>query len=143
MMNQEALMLGATNSHFVNPNGLPDENHYTSVYDMYLIFQEAIRYPDFVELIGTLSYETTYTDKSGKDVNITWWNTNRYISGKTEPPEGITVVGGKTGTTYDAGYCLVLYSTNDNGEDIISIVFKADGKSNLYLLMNELLAEFA
>ena len=143
VMNQEALMLGATNSHFVNPNGLPDENHYTSVYDMYLIFQEAIRYPDFVELIGTLSYETTYTDKSGKDVNITWWNTNRYISGKTEPPEGITVVGGKTGTTYDAGYCLVLYSTNDNGEDIISIVFKADGKSNLYLLMNELLAEFA
>ena len=143
VMNQEALMLGATNSHFVNPNGLPDENHYTSVYDMYLIFKEAIRYPDFVTLIRAQSYETTYTSQSGEAVNITWWNTNRYISGKTEPPEGIHVIGGKTGTTYDAGYCLVLYSTNDNGEDIISIVFKADGKSNLYLLMNELLAEFA
>lgn len=37
MMNQEALAMGATRSHFVNPNGLPDENHYTSVYDLYLI----------------------------------------------------------------------------------------------------------
>ena len=38
MMNQEALAMGASRSHFVNPNGLPDENHYTSVYDLYLIF---------------------------------------------------------------------------------------------------------
>jgi len=39
LMNQEAAAMGATRSHFVNPNGLPDENHYTCVYDMYLIFQ--------------------------------------------------------------------------------------------------------
>ena len=42
VMNEEARKLGATNSHFVNPNGLPDEEHYTTVYDMYLIFQEDI-----------------------------------------------------------------------------------------------------
>ena len=52
-------------------------------------------------------------------------------------------IGGKTGTTYDAGYCLVLYSKNPADEDIISIVFKADGPHNLYLLMNEILSKFA
>ncbi len=49
----------------------------------------------------------------------------------------------RTGTTGEAGYCLVLYSYNPSGQPIISIVFKADGKSNLYLLMNEMLQGFA
>ena len=39
-MNREAKALGATQSHFVNANGLPDDDHYTTIYDMYLIFQE-------------------------------------------------------------------------------------------------------
>ncbi|MFQ6804613.1 MAG: D-alanyl-D-alanine carboxypeptidase family protein [Lachnospiraceae bacterium] len=42
MMNQEALELGATNTHFANPSGLQDENHYTTVYDIYLMLQEAM-----------------------------------------------------------------------------------------------------
>lgn len=142
-MNKEALMLGASQSHFVNSNGLPDQNHYTTVYDMYLIFQAALDYPEFIDLIQAQSHEVTYTNKAGETKNTTWWNTNRYISEKVEPPEGIQVIGGKTGTTYDAGYCLVLYSLNEQNERIVSIVFKADGKSNLYLLMNELLAGFA
>ena len=61
----------------------------------------------------------------------------------TTVTEGITVVGGKTGTTGAAGYCLVLYSYNASGQPIVSIVLKADGKSNLYLLMNEMLSGFA
>ena len=52
-------------------------------------------------------------------------------------------IGGKTGTTNAAGYCLVLYSENSSGEKIISIVFKADGRSNLYMLMNQILTGFA
>jgi D-alanyl-D-alanine carboxypeptidase (penicillin-binding protein 5/6) len=143
VMNQEALALGATSSHFVNANGLPDEEHYTTVYDMYLIFQEAIKQETFLELIKTSSYDASYTDSNGNTVNKTWNNTNRYVSGETTPPEDITVVGGKTGTTNAAGYCLVLYSTNQKGEDIISIVYKADGRSNLYLLMNQILSTFA
>jgi D-alanyl-D-alanine carboxypeptidase (penicillin-binding protein 5/6) len=142
-MNREALALGATGSHFVNANGLPDEEHYTTVYDMYLIFKEAIKQQTFVDLIHTGSYDASYTDASGKQVSKTWTNTNHYISGETQAPEGITVVGGKTGTTNAAGFCLVLYSTNKNGEDIISIVFKADGRSDLYLLMNQILSSFA
>lgn len=44
MMNEKAQALGATGSHFVNANGLQDENHYTTAYDLYLIFQAAMKY---------------------------------------------------------------------------------------------------
>jgi D-alanyl-D-alanine carboxypeptidase (penicillin-binding protein 5/6) len=142
-MNEEATALGATGSHFVNANGLPDEEHYTTVYDMYLLFQAAIKQQTFVDIISTDSYDASYTNVSGGAVNVTWKNTDRYISGATEAPDGFTVIGGKTGTTNAAGYCLVLYSTNSKGEDIISIVFKADGRSDLYLLMNQILSSFA
>ena len=54
MMNEEALRLGATNTNFTNPHGLSDSNHYTTVYDMYLIFNEAIKYDIFNQII--LSY---------------------------------------------------------------------------------------
>ncbi|MDD6482599.1 MAG: D-alanyl-D-alanine carboxypeptidase [Lachnospiraceae bacterium] len=142
-MNKEALKLGATGSHFVNANGLPDEEHYTTVYDMYLIFQEAIQQKEFVDIIHTDSYEASYQDANGNTVTKTWNNTNQYLSGGVEAPKGIQVVGGKTGTTNAAGYCLVLYSTNKKGEDIISIVFKSDGRSNMYSLMNQILKTFA
>jgi D-alanyl-D-alanine carboxypeptidase (penicillin-binding protein 5/6) len=143
VMNSEAAALGASASHFVNPNGMPNEDHYTTVYDMYLIFKEAIRYTDFVNIIQTQSYTATYSNASGSEVTNVWNNNNRYISGKKEAPSGFTVIGGKSGTTGAAGYCLVLYSQNEAGEDIVSIVFKADGISNLYLLMNQILAGYA
>lgn len=143
LMNSEALAIGATHSHFVNPNGLPDENHYTTIYDMYLIFNKALENQTFIDLISTKSYDVVYTNAEGDAVERTWENTNQYLSGSVKTPEGFTIVGGKTGTTGEAGYCLVLYSYNPSGQPIISIVFKADGKSNLYLLMNEMLSGFA
>lgn len=143
LMNQEAAALGATQSHFVNPNGLPDEDHYTTVYDMYLLFAKALENETFVDIISTKSYDTVYTSAQGETVELTWENTNQYLSGASTAPEGFNVVGGKTGTTGEAGYCLVLYSYNAANQPIISIVFKADGKSNLYLLMNEMLSGFA
>lgn len=143
LMNQEALALGATQSHFVNPNGLPAEGHYTSVYDLYLIFQEAVKNENFVTLISTQSYDVSYQDATGNTIEKTWDNTNQYFTEYATAPEGITVIGGKTGTTGEAGYCLVLYTKNQKDEPIISIVLKADGKSDLYLLMNEMLKGYA
>ena len=143
LMNQTAAKLGATQSNFVNPSGYPDENHYTTIYDMYLIFSNAISLESFVTIINSADHDAAYTNASGNAVNVKFSNTCGYLSGAYEAPEGVNVVGGKTGTTHDAGYCLVLYSTNSDNERIISIVYKADGKSNLYLLMNELLSGFA
>ncbi len=143
VMTKEAHKLGATNSQFKNPSGLPDKEHYTSVYDMYLIFNEAIKNETFVEIINTGSHNMVYTNATGSTVEKTFYSHSRYETGNVDTPEGFEIIGGKTGTTYDAGYCLVLYSKNPAGEDIISIVFKADGTHNLYLLMNEILSKFA
>ena len=142
LMNRTAADLGATNSNFVNPNGLPDDNHYTSVYDLYLITNAAMQNQTFLDIIHANSYTANYTDASGMPVSQEWTSTNKYIAGTETSPEGITVIGGKTGTTGEAGYCLVLVSQNASGQNLISIVLKADCKSNLYLLMNEILQQY-
>ncbi len=95
MMNEEALALGATNSHFVNPHGLTDDNHYTTVYDMYLIMNEAIKFEVFREIIHMDSYTTVYHDKNRAEKEITVNSTNYYFIGKADPPSGITILGGK------------------------------------------------
>lgn len=143
LMNETARSFGATNSHFVNPHGLHDEDHYTCVYDLYLIFAHAIEEDFFLQLIQTTSYTAYYTDASGAQASQAWTNTNRYLSGEAAQPEGITVLGGKTGTTNAAGYCLVLLSDNDKKEPVISVILKSDGRSNLYYVMNQVLVNFA
>lgn len=142
LMNQKAAQIGATHSHFVNPNGLPNDDHYTTVYDMYLIFNKAIQNDTFLNILQTKSYSTTYTDVYNAPVSQTWTSTNKYLAGTEAIPDGITVLGGKTGTTGEAGYCLVLLSQNTSGQKIISIVYKADCRSNLYLLMNQMLQKY-
>lgn len=141
LMNQEALALGATNSHFVNANGLQNEEHYTTVYDMYLIFNAAVQDERFVQLINTQNHTANFVNASGEAVVKDWATTNKYLKGEEEAPEGINVIGGKTGTTNDAGYCLVLYSKKGDEIPYISIVFKADSRNNLYHEMTELLQE--
>ncbi|MCI7130695.1 MAG: serine hydrolase [Lachnospiraceae bacterium] len=143
LMNETARSFGATNSHFINPNGLHDEEHYTCVYDLYLIFSHAIEEDFFMKLIQTTSYTVYYTDASGAQASQTWTNTNKYLNGEVSQPEGVTVLGGKTGTTNPAGYCLVLLSNNDKKQPVISIILKSDGRSNLYYVMNQVLANFA
>lgn len=142
LMNEEANALGATDSHFINPNGLHDEDHYTTVYDLYLLFQAAIQEETFLELIQTQEYTVDYTDAAGNPVQQVWKSTNKYLLGLEEAPNGITVIGGKTGTTNAAGYCLALLSKNAAGDTIVSIVMKADSRNNLYYYMNELLYGF-
>lgn len=142
LMNNEAKSIGATKSNFITPNGLHDENHYTTVYDMYLIFNKALDYQLFNDIISTTSYEAFYTDSNGNPVKQNWANTNQYLTKKEKSPQGITVIGGKTGTTNPAGYCLVLLSRNSKNEQIISIIFNADCSNNLYYLMNQVLYNF-
>ena len=137
------LALGATNSHFINPHGLHSEEHYTTVYDMYLIFQAALQEEKFVSVISAQSHTAAYTNSAGESASKDWLNTNKYLNGEVETPEGIQVIGGKTGTTNDAGYCLVLYSKNSSDVPHISIVYKSESRENLYHEMTELLMESA
>ncbi len=141
MMNKEAKAIGATNTHFVNPHGLQDEDHYTTVYDIYLMFHEALKYDEFQKIIGMASYYASYPNASGEETGIMWESTNGYFINEATPPEAVTVVGGKTGTTSDAGNCLCLYSKDAYGEPFISIILKAETKDVLYQEMNELLSK--
>lgn len=141
LMNETAKSLGATNSNFITPNGLHDENHYTTVYDMYLILNAAIQNQDFYTIFTTNTYTANYTS-GGSAKTVDWSTTNQYLTGKVTKPSGFSILGGKTGTTGAAGYCLVLLSENERQEKIISIVFNADCRSNLYLLMNEILNNY-
>lgn len=143
LMNRTAKSFGATNSSFVNPSGLPDENHYTTIYDMYLIFSNAISLESFVAIISSQTHDVAYTNAQGAAVSKTFKNTCGYLTGAYTTPENVTVTGGKTGTTGEAGHCLVLLSQNAKNERIISIVYKADGKKDLYSFMNEILSGFA
>ncbi len=142
LMNETALSLGATNTNFVTPNGLHDENHYTTVYDMYLILNAAMTNEDFYTIFTSTNHTASYTTSSGSAKTQDWTTTNQYLTGNVSTPTGFTVLGGKTGTTGAAGYCLVLLSENSDGDKIISIIFNADCRSNLYLLMNEILTNF-
>ena len=139
MMNQEALELGATNTHFANPSGLQDENHYTTVYDIYLMLQEAMTYPHFLEIAQLSSYNLT-CNRGEQEVTFHLDATDQYLTRQVTAPKNVTVLGGKTGTTSDAGSCLALLSQNAYGEPYISIVLHAANKTNLYTYMNQLLS---
>ncbi len=141
LMNSTAKSLGATNSNFITPNGLHDENHYTSVYDMYLILNAAIENQDFYNIFTASKYTANYTS-GGSSKTVDWNSTNQYQTGNVSTPSGFTILGGKTGTTGAAGYCLVLLSENEDHDRLITIVFNADCRSNLYLLMNQILSNY-
>lgn len=132
MMNAEAKKLMATNSHFVNPSGLHDDNHYTTAYDLYLIFNECIKHDDFVKIIMAKSHTAKVTGNDGTVRSITWEPTNFYATGDAKKPDNVTVIGGKTGTTQLAGNCLILLTKDKNDHPYISIVMKADTKPLLY-----------
>ncbi|MBQ9360353.1 MAG: D-alanyl-D-alanine carboxypeptidase [Lachnospiraceae bacterium] len=139
MMNEEAKTLGATNSHFVNPSGLQDEDHYTTAYDMYLLFNKAISYGKFIEIISMSEYSTVYHRASGEDIPFECETTNRYLKGQYSPPQAANIIGGKTGSTIAAGTCLVLLSKDASDNSYISVVMKADGVDVLYTKTNSLL----
>ena len=89
LMNEEAKRLGATGTHFVNPHGLSDEDHYTTAYDLYLIFNEALKYQVFRDVTGTVAYTADYVDKDGNPVSQTWKGSNQFMTGNRETPDGL------------------------------------------------------
>lgn len=139
LMNYRALSIGATGSHFANPHGLTNPAHYVTAYDMYLIFNEAIKNPKFLEMCSTVTYSTSFTRRT-YTINPSWTNGNQFINGSVSAPEGIKVIGGKTGYTQAAGYCLVILSeAPTTGHRYISVILNATSKSSLYNQMSYLL----
>ena len=141
LMNTEARAIGATGTHFTNPHGLHDENHYTTPYDLYLILNEAVKYDLIREILPQANYNTMFVGPDGSNKSIAVNATDAYLTGDVDAPEGITVLGGKTGTTEPAGHCLIILSQNTAGDNFISVVMKTESLDELYSDMNLLLSE--
>ena len=138
LMNTEAAALGATGTHFANPHGLHADDHYTTAYDLYLIFNECIKDQRFMEIISMDSYSADITDAGGTVRTETWTPTNYYASGNATAPDNVRVIGGKTGTEDLAGNCLILYNENTDGNPFVSVIMGAPDKTTLYEEMNQL-----
>ena len=140
-MNVRARELGATGTHFMNPSGLTDENHYTTAYDLYLMFNEAMKLPLFREIIAEDSYTANYQNGAGEAVSKNWTVGNWYQKGERETPAGVSVLGGKTGTTQAAGYCLIMASNDSQDKEYISVVLKSDSRPSLYDNMTNIISK--
>lgn len=141
LMNQKASQLGATNSHFVNPHGLHDNNHYTTPYDLYLIFKEFLRNDTLVQIDAVSDYVLTmYRD--GEKIETTLTPTNAFLSNSFEMPAGYHITGWKTGTTEKAGSCIILEFVNDEtNEEYICLVSNAKDHETLYENVNDMLKQ--
>lgn len=104
-MNEKAAALGCGNTHFVNPNGLHDSQHYTSAWDLYLITRAAMEYDAFMTICDTASYTVPATNLNPERKLYT---TNHLLSNwRVIGYRDTRAHGIKTGSTSDAGYCLV------------------------------------
>ena len=139
MMNETAQSLGMTGTHFVNPHGLHNDDHYTTVYDIYLMLNEAMKHQEFTDITQLSNYTITYTSADGTQRQKWLDATDQYLTGESSAPKGVTILGGKTGTTDKAGACLALMVQNNYGEPYVSIVLDASNKPELYERMNQLL----
>lgn len=118
LMNQEAAAMGATHSHFVNPNGMPAEDHYTTALDMARITAVAIRMPSFLEVFGSKAYDMKATNLSAARSLV---SKNQFID-ETWPVEGLLF--SKTGWTSSALGTLVTAVKRD-GVTLIAVTLKS------------------
>ncbi len=139
MMNEKAAQLKATHTHFANPSGLHDDNHYTTAYDIYLIFNECIKNEDFVKIINTASYTADIKGADGTTRQIVSEPSHFYAHGKAALPTTAQIIGGKTGTTKKAGNCLILLDKTADEKPYISVVMGAETKDLLYQDMTDLI----
>ncbi len=119
LMTQRAAELGCENTNFTNPHGLHDDNHYTTAYDIYLICNEAMKYPLFREMVTSKSYTVAATNITGER---TLHDTNALISNFNRTGYLYQYATGiKTGFTNEAGYCLASSASKD-GRSLIAVV---------------------
>ncbi len=134
MMNDKVAELGLKNTHFNNPNGLPDTKHYTTAYDMAVISRQALQNASFRKIAGTKTYtcDKTNTHKTKR----IWRNHHQMLNGYDHPKyEYKYCIGGKTGFTQASQYTLVTFAEK-NGMQLLSVIMKASspklGEPNEY-----------
>mgnify|MGYP003105743696 CR=1 FL=1 len=120
MMNAKAKELGCTNTHFANPSGLNDPEHYTSPYDMALIAKAAFNNPVFEEIDSTTYYKLPPNSINKEGLSI---SPGHKMMRKSSPYYYPGIIGGKTGYTTLAGNTLVTCAEK-NGMKLIAVILK-------------------
>lgn len=115
MMNSKAAQLGALDTHFKNPHGLPDPEHRSTAYDLAWITRYALRLPEFSAIVNTRKASIDFQDTRGQQHDKELENTNKLLWLLPEAD------GVKTGTTSEAGPCLVSSATK-NGWQLIAVI---------------------
>ncbi|MDE7432273.1 MAG: serine hydrolase, partial [Lachnospiraceae bacterium] len=127
MMNERAAKAGALGTHFCNPNGLFNENHYTTCYDMAMITRDASKNDEFLKIESNITYVIPTTNKATETHPIR--NRHQMVFPLNSVYyEGI--LGGKTGYVDQSGTTLVTFAKR-NGMTLISVVMKSNG-ANVY-----------
>lgn len=120
MMNEKAQEIGVVNSHFANPHGLYDENHYTCAYDIALIYAEAMKNEEFAKIDSTATYTIGATNKNDAR---TCTMGHKMVNGEL-PYEG--VFAGKTGRTVEAGRTLLTAAEHNGRRFVVSLMHSTD-----------------
>jgi D-alanyl-D-alanine carboxypeptidase (penicillin-binding protein 5/6) len=129
LMNMKAVAIGATDTRYINANGLPGSGQYITAYDLSKIMRQAIKYPVLKEILGTRITEVS--TETGKQIVIK--NTNRLLWSDEE------VLGGKTGYTRQARHCFVCAGERSN-DTIIVALLGTPSRSLLWKETEDLLA---
>lgn len=125
LMNTKAKEIGCLNTHFSNPHGFYDDNHYSTPYDMALILKYAMKFDEFKKIVESKSFELPSTNKTPNTRTIK--NTNKLIDENSNTFYKYAL-GGKTGYTIESRGTYIGYSKNG---DKILIVGNFDGSQNI------------
>lgn len=123
LMNTRAKELGADSSNFVNPHGLPDNNHYTTALDLSVMATKALENETFRLIVNTAQKKLSPTNKTPEQRLI--YTTNRLIFKSSDPVFYKNAYGVKTGFTNPAGYCLVALAKKSDDAKILTVVLGA------------------
>lgn len=126
LMNERAMELGATQTHFTAPHGLYDPDHYTTAYDLSLIARAAMQYPTFREIVQTRSWMLALPGRPARRL----FNHNRFLS-RFRGADGI-----KTGYVHESGLTLVASATHDRWRLIAVVLHSGDLYGDATRLMN-------
>jgi D-alanyl-D-alanine carboxypeptidase (penicillin-binding protein 5/6) len=144
LMNEKAVQLGCTGSHFVNPHGIHDDNHYTTARDMVTIARQVLQNDFIRSVVKTTHYSCT----SGNGSVLEWYNTNLLLQQTMQgiydgdvygegngslacPYYDELCTGVKTGSTDEAGKCLV-FSGSNGSISVLGVVMHSANQATLY-----------
>ena len=121
LMNDRAAELGCTGTHFANPCGLHDDDHYTTPRDLVTIFEAALAYPEFVEISGSATWDLPATSENPAR---TLENTDALVDPESPVYMDGIIGPSKTGTTTEGGRCLIAQASSE-GRTLVCVVLGA------------------